>query len=320
MSLHSLDLAPPPPGGGRGLKRSGSTPSGRHFYGSVERGLDSGRRDFTGRYMRWPGHHHPGERLGDEKSVPRPELPGPIRKRVEASHPGSGWPGAAAVSFGIADRGADQVGQLRHAGLGHKDRAARAVRGDGARIACFVGKLHIAQPRRSAPRTRSTDWMEAEPLYRARNQFAVEAGADEHSQVAVAEPVSARQQRPVPQGEDHRRMQREDWGHTRFVAVFVSQSGAQQPNDQRRERWDQNQRDALSRTKLRRGGRTKLRRGLEGHRISLERFSPCLVETGNPRAFLQRISNVDANARSLPLPEPRRRENASYANDTCATM
>ena len=130
----------------------------------------------------------------------------------------------------------DGVGEQGGAGFGDVDGAARAVGGDGAAVAFGVGLLHVAQADSTAARAGAANGKEAKQLQGARDQFAVEAGADENRDLQIAETVRAGDHAAVPEGEDGGAGDEVAGRDAGVGAVFVAQRQAEQTDEQRSDR------------------------------------------------------------------------------------
>jgi hypothetical protein len=82
---------------------------------------------------------------------------------------------------------------------------------------------------------------EAEPFHRPRNQFAIEAGANENGDVQLAKAVGAGQQRAVPEREHRGAGYLVARSDARFGQIDVAQGEPEQANQQSCEGGDQNQ-------------------------------------------------------------------------------
>ena len=209
----------------------------RSCGGAVERGLDGGLElgcgSVDGRDVRGPGKDDARERFGDEETVPGGERPGAVRHSGKGADPGC----------------ADQLGELYGAGLGDHRRPSRAIDGEGADVAISVGFGHLLQRGGAAARGRAANGAEAEPLDGARDQLAIEAARDEDGDAAAAEAVRAHQQGAVPEGVDRGAgdlVARGARGGCRFEAVLVAQGRPEQADEQRGERRDDRQGEALA--------------------------------------------------------------------------
>jgi hypothetical protein len=131
---------------------------------------------------------------------------------------------------------------------------ARAVGGDGAAVAFGVGELHVAQADRSAARAGAANRAEAQQLQGARDQFAVEAGADENGDPKIAKAVRAGDHAAVPEGEDAGAGDEMAGRDAGVGAIFIAQGEAKQPDQQRGQRRNNGDGEPLRKSQLRRGG------------------------------------------------------------------
>jgi hypothetical protein len=91
------------------------------------------------------------------------------------------------------------------------------------------------------PRRPAAPPCELEPFHRPRNQFAIEAVADEDGDIQLAKAVRARQQRAVPEGEYRGAGDLVARGDARLGQIDVAQGEPEQANQERCERGDESQ-------------------------------------------------------------------------------
>ena len=121
-------------------------------------------------------------------------------------------------------------------------------------MAIGVGLLQAEQASRSAARAGAANHVEAEQLQGARDQFAVEAGADQDGDAQMAEAVRAGDHAAVPEGEDGGAGDEVAGRDAGVGAVLVAQGEAEQADEQRGDRRNDGDGEALGKSQLRRGG------------------------------------------------------------------
>ncbi len=116
--------------------------------------------------------------------------------------PGADGPGVLGLQVKGADGRAGHLRQLDGAHLGAVDGAARTVGGKDGRLAAFDHLRQAQQPFARAARAGAAHGMKAEQAENARNQFAVEALADENGGAGAAVIDGAGQHALMPETEN----------------------------------------------------------------------------------------------------------------------
>lgn len=144
-----------------------------------------------------------------------------------------------------ADGSVDELSELGRSGLGDHRGTARAIGGDGTVVAGEVSALHVSKTGRAVARAGAADGDKAKPFNRSRDEFPVEAAADEDRQLIVAEAPRPRQQAPVPEGIDARWRNVIAGSRSRLADVAVAERDAEAADDHARKARDDRERDAL---------------------------------------------------------------------------
>ena len=134
-----------------------------------------------------PTDHDARERLGHQEAIP-----------------GTHGPGALGLQMKGADGRAGHLRELDGAHLGAIDGTARAVGGEDGGMAALDHLLESQQAFARAAGAGAAHGVKAEELEDARDQFAVEALADEDGGVGAAEVEGAGKHALVPEAEDLR--------------------------------------------------------------------------------------------------------------------
>ncbi len=193
--------------------------------GVVENGLNS---RLLGGDLGCPGDSNARERFGNEETVPGANFPCLLGVDVEGAYGGT-----------------DEFGQLGNAGLGDLGGATRAVGGNSAVVAGEVGALKVAEAAGAVAGAGASNGNEAQALYGAGNEFAVEASADENSDAIVAETPGTSEETTMPEGVDCRRRRVVTRKGSGIANVSVAEGYAEAANGHARQAGDNGEGDAL---------------------------------------------------------------------------
>ncbi len=167
-----------------------------------------------------PAKRHRRKRLRNRKPIPALQIPRPRSLRVIRPDP----------------HRPRQLRKLHRPSLRHPRRPPRPIRRKRAPMPRRIRIGHPLQPRRSAPRARSSHRQKSQPLHRPCNQLTVKRARDQNRNPQISKPMRARQHRAVPERKHHRPRQRMSHRNSRRIHIAIPQCRPHQANQQRHDR------------------------------------------------------------------------------------